>query len=350
VARALRIEAPGCWYHVTVRGNERRAVFRDDTDRRHFQELLGESVERFRLLIHAYVLMNNHYHLLLQTREANLSRAMQWLGVGYTVWFNRRHGRVGHLFQGRFGAVVLEETAAGEVSRYVHLNPVRVGALGLGKAARAGAAAGLAEAASPAVVRERIRRLRQYRWSSYRAYAGWESGPNWLTREAVLRSLAGAEARSQWALRYREFVEAALRDGLAESPWERLQGQVLGGGAEFMNRMRRLARGDAKEQAGLRALRARPTLDTVIAAVAEVRGERWEQWRERYGDWGREAVLWLGRKRCGLKLAELGSAIGGLDYRSVSSALRRFAKRLETDKKLVRQLKAADARIQQNEM
>ena len=350
MARALRIEAAGCWYHVTARGNERRAVFRDDADRGHFLELLGETVERFELVVHGYVLLGNHYHLLVQTREANLSRAMQWLGVSYTVWFNRRHQRAGHLFQGRFQAVALEETAAAEVSRYVHLNPVRVRGLGLGKVARQRASVGMGEAASPAVVGERIRQLRQYRWSSYRAYVGWERGPKWLTRAAVLRSMAGTGGRQQWAQRYREFVEAAVRDGLAESPWQRVQGPVLVGGAEFMRRMRALARGDAKEQPGLRGLRARPTLESVIATVAEVKGEPWEQWRDRYGDWGREAVLWLGRRRCGLKLGELGGAVGGLDYRSVSSALRQFARRLEKDKKLLRQLNAVDARIQKNEI
>ena len=100
------------WYHVTARGNERRAIFRDDRDRTRFVELLGELTERFGVRVHAYVLMDNHYHLLVSTPQGNLSAAMQWLGVSYSVWFNRRHGRAGHLFQGRFKAVVLEGGAA----------------------------------------------------------------------------------------------------------------------------------------------------------------------------------------------------------------------------------------------
>ena len=103
MARPLRISRPGSWYHLTARGNERRPIFRDDGDRQRFLTLLESWVERYRVRLHAYVLMNNHYHLLAQTLEANLSDAMQWLNVGYSVWFNRRHRRVGHLFQGRIG-------------------------------------------------------------------------------------------------------------------------------------------------------------------------------------------------------------------------------------------------------
>lgn len=100
MARPIRIEVAGGWYHVTARGNERRRIFADEKDRLQFIELLEGGTERFGLRPHAYVLMDNHYHLLVETPQTNLSQAMQWLGVSYTMWFNRRHGRVGHLFQG----------------------------------------------------------------------------------------------------------------------------------------------------------------------------------------------------------------------------------------------------------
>ena len=105
MARALRIERPGGRYHITARGNERNSIYRDDSDRTHFLELLAETTERFALRIHAYVLMENHFHLLLETPEANLSRSLQWLNVSYSVWFIRRHQRAGHLFQGRFHSI-----------------------------------------------------------------------------------------------------------------------------------------------------------------------------------------------------------------------------------------------------
>src|SRR5262250_1418442 len=109
MARPLRIERPGGRYHVTARGNERKAVYRDDSDRAHFLELLSENTERFALRVHAYVLMHNHFHLMVETPQANLSRAMHWLNLSYSVWFNRRHNRAGHLFQGRFKSVVVED-------------------------------------------------------------------------------------------------------------------------------------------------------------------------------------------------------------------------------------------------
>src|SRR5437667_6778181 len=150
MARPLRIERPGGRYHVTARGNEQRAIYRDEKDRFHFLELLAESRERFGAKIHSYVLMDNHFHLLLETPEANLSRTMQWLGVSYSVWFNLRHKRAGHLFQGRFKAVVVEDDAGWqEVARYVHLNPVRIAAVGLDKRRRAAARLGLVPAPTP---------------------------------------------------------------------------------------------------------------------------------------------------------------------------------------------------------
>src|ERR1044071_6521420 len=102
MARPLRIVRPGCWYHITSRGNDRKTIYRSERDRRHFLELLARMVELFRLRLHAFVLMDNHYHLLMELSEANLSRAVQWLNVSYSVCFNRQHRRAGHLFQGRF--------------------------------------------------------------------------------------------------------------------------------------------------------------------------------------------------------------------------------------------------------
>src|SRR5881397_269615 len=170
MARPLRIERAGGWYHITARGNERRPVYRDDRDRQHFCELLEEMVSRFQVRLHCFVLMENHYHLVLELRESNLSRALQWLNVSYSVWFNRRHRRSGHLFQGRFKSVVVEDDRGWqEVARYVHLNPVRVSALGLNKRQRAAGRLGAGEAPSAEVIGARLKQLRQWRWSSYRA-------------------------------------------------------------------------------------------------------------------------------------------------------------------------------------
>ena len=156
MARPIRVEYADAVYHVTARGNERKAIYRDDVDRQRFLETLGQAVERFRVIVHAYCLMPNHYHLLLQTPRANLSAAAGWLQTTYSVRFNRRHRRSGHLFHGRFKAHLVEEDAyARELVKYVHLNPVR-----------------------PKNKRKRVPvelkgELAEFRWSSHRAYAGF---------------------------------------------------------------------------------------------------------------------------------------------------------------------------------
>jgi putative transposase len=151
MARQLRTDFPGAVHHVTSRGNERRPIFFDDRDREMFLAFLGQAVKRFGWSVTAFVLMTNHFHLLVQTPEAGLSKGMHWLNTKYVGWFNRRHERVGHLYQGRFKAILVEkETYFMEVLRYVVLNPLRA---------------------------RMVERPEDYRWSSYRATAGLERAP-----------------------------------------------------------------------------------------------------------------------------------------------------------------------------
>ena len=328
MARPLRIERAGGWYHVTGRGNERRAIYRDNRDRQHFCELLAEMVRRFRVRLHAFVLMDNHYHLIIELIEPNLSRSGHWLNVSYSVWFNRRHGRSGHLFQGRFKSVVVDPIAWGlDLSRYVHLNPVRVARLGLGKSEQQRIRVGASLAPDAKVVKERIREMRRYRWSSYRAYVGLGKRPEWLECAVILEWAGGKKEERR--RNYQEYVEEAVREGLAKSPWEQLQEQVVLGGEEFLEELRAYVAGDAKEQRGVRRLaEARPKLSEVIAKVEKVKGETWAEFGERHGDHGRDLVLYVGQRVCGLKLQELAAAAGMSDYRAVSMAIRRFEKRL----------------------
>jgi putative transposase len=331
MARPLRIERPGAWYHVTARGNERRPIYRDDRDRRHFCEVLAEAVDRFHLALHAYVLMDNHFHLLLETAEPNLSRAMQWLSVSYSVWFNRRHGRVGHLFQGRFKAILVDPVGWGlALSRYVHLNPVRVGRWGLDKAARQEQRVGMGEVPTPRVVQERIRALRGFRWSSYRAYVGLAQAPAWLRCEKVLQTVGGRQGLAQRQA-YRNYVESAVRQGLPENPWARLTAQIVLGGTEFVHEACGGLRGNVREQTALRLLQHRRTLPEVIAAVEKLKGEPWAAFRDRHGDWGRDLALYLARTVCTSKLRTLAEAAGGIRYGSAGAAVKRFASRLKSD-------------------
>jgi putative transposase len=180
MARPLRLEFEEAIYHITARGNRRERIFAGDADRARFLEMVARSLPRFEVELHAYVLLPNHFHLLVRTRRANLSRWMHWVMVSYTIWFNRRHGKVGHLFQGRYKSLLVEggNYLLG-LSRYVHLNPVRGKVIGAGDPT------------------ERRARLRAYRWSSYRGYAGLSKQAEFVTEELVLGS---GRARGQSAL------------------------------------------------------------------------------------------------------------------------------------------------------
>ena len=203
MARPLRIEYPGALYHLTTRGNGRQDIFRDRRDRLGFLEVYAEVAARFGWRCHAYCMMTNHYHWVVETPAANLSRGMRQLNGVYTQRFNRRHGSVGHVFQGRFGAVLVERDAhLMELARYVVLNPVR---------------AGLA------------RSVRAWPWSSYRATAGQTPAPAWLHIDWLLAQLAPDPETARQ--HYRRFVS----EGRTAGPiWDRLRDQVYLGGKSFV--------------------------------------------------------------------------------------------------------------------
>jgi REP element-mobilizing transposase RayT len=207
MARAWRIEFAGALYHVLSRGNERRPIFADDRDRSRFLDLLAQSAERFDVEICAYVLMPNHYHLLLRTRHPNLSRAMQWLGVSYTARFNRRHNRVGHLFQGRFKSILVQNEAyLLQLSWYIHRNPVRAGL---------------------------VERLADYRWSSYRAYAYGNRQCDWLDTGLILSQMVNAGDPCK---AYRSRALAYARE--EKSLWDDLRHGFVLGSEEFVDRLK----------------------------------------------------------------------------------------------------------------
>lgn len=251
MARPLRIVWEGAWYHVTARGHERGVLFYQEEDRRQFLSKLARMVERFRIRVHEYTLLDNHYHLVLETPEANLSAALQWLNGGYSSWFNRRHRRHGHALEGRFKAIVVDPRRWGlELSRYVHLNPVRVKRYGLDKLSQRRRRVGVSRARHCQEWKARVSYLRSYPWSSYRAYIGLDAAPDWLECRRVLSWMGGKEADRRRA--YQRYVEEALREGLEQTPWEQLEAQVILGEAAFVEKVRACARGDEREQTGLR--------------------------------------------------------------------------------------------------
>ncbi|MCW8918343.1 MAG: transposase [Gammaproteobacteria bacterium] len=216
MARPLRIEFAGALYHVTTRGDRREAVFEDDEDRRMFLSTLAEVVERFNWICHAYCLMTNHYHLVVETPDANLSKGMRLLNGVYTQASNRRHGRVGHLFQGRFkGILVDKDNHMLELARYVVLNPVRAGLV-----------------AQPG----------DWPWSSYRAVVGEEAPPKWLATTVVLAQFGGTRpvARN----RYRNFVAAGHS---TDSVWANLRQQIYLGNEAFVEQSQAKAKVEGDE-------------------------------------------------------------------------------------------------------
>jgi REP element-mobilizing transposase RayT len=324
MARPLRLLGEGCCYHVYHRGLERREIFGSRREREHFLELLADIPERFGAEVHAYCLMDNHYHALLCTPRGNLSAAMHWLNMAYGVWFNRRRERVGPVFAGRFGSVPVEPCALCAVTQYIHLNPVRTEAFGWDKRVRAQERAGYAPGLSKEQALARVRALRAYGWSSYRAYAGYASKPEWLT-DASATGGYGPQA-------YRRNTEKAIILGTEESLWLALRQTVAVGSEVFAERVRLAVRGKMRrEWAGRRKVAELVGWDVVAKAVERECGMAWETLCGVRGNGGRELGFWLGRKLCGLTLRELGSRAGGVDYSAVSVALRRFERSMWED-------------------
>jgi putative transposase len=261
MSRPLRLEFPGALWHITSRGNERRDIIRDSHDSRFFRSLLGRVVTERHWILHAWVLMSNHYHLLLETPEPNLSRGVKSLNQEYASWFNSRHDRVGHLFQGRFKGILVErDSHLSELMRYVVLNPVR---------------AAMVDSAE------------EYPWSSYRATAGLEPAPAWLEIDWTLQRFGSREE-------YRQFVAARA----SYRPWEAVIGQIYLGGEAFRERI--------QERVGVQVEGPAPAIDTLRALVVAEFGEAK---RARV----RKALAQVARD-AGLTLRAIASAVGATRY------------------------------------
>ncbi len=314
MARPVRVEFEAAVYHVTARGNEGRDIYRDPADRQRFLETLEEAVGRFGLVVHGYCLLGNHYHLLLQTPRANLTDAVGWLQATYSIRFNRRHKRGGHLFQGRFKAHLVEaDLYARPLLKYIHLNPVRP-----------------KDKRRP-VPLERRAELARYRWSSHRAYAGLDKGdtPAWLCTEWL--SYFG---------RSRKAAQAAYRDQIAEmfgqvavSPWQELRGGLVLGGQALWERARRAlanAEGDDEvrwsQRAGAEALAK--TIDKLAAEQTDPR-----------------IAIWLQVRHGGRRMTEVAKVFGYRDGSGVHRVVQRLEARAEQDRELSRQLQALVRRL-----
>jgi REP element-mobilizing transposase RayT len=307
MGRAWRIEYKGALYHVLSRGNAQRDIFHDDTDRKQLLDTIGEMSERFAVNIFAYVLMGNHYHLLLKTRRVNLSKAMQWFGTTYTRRFNNRHNRSGHLFQGRFKSMIIENDAyLMQLSCYIHRNPLRAGI---------------------------VKRLADYRWSSYLAYAYNKPAPGWLSTKLILSQFAGEDGHKQ----YREKVQKYSRE--EKRLWEDFRHGLFLGSKKFVARLRKryLPENHDKEIAGHRQSAASLDPGTIADRAARLLGCNVKEFKKLSRVSGpqkekRDLIVYL-IWQTGLLTNEKIGAIFDLTYSSVSHSVRAVKARMAKDHK-----------------
>ncbi len=285
MSRPLRIEYPGACYHVTTRGNGGQPIFAGIDDARSFLDLLGIEIAQQRWLCHGYCLMENHYHLLIETPEANLGRGMGRLNMRYSQWFGRRHDRPGHLFQGRYKAIVFEKTAwLAPLARHVATNPVRT---------------------------QSVHRVDQWRWSSYRALAGSEPGPDWLSTRDVLSQISDEPGTAGAA-----WCDYVAEEPPAPFPWDNLRAGHYLGSESFLRHLKSLIDGRSLDQVpSAMADPTRPTRDQILAAVARAAGQSQEAIldRRRAPDPFRAAIYLL--RRAGnvplRQVAEMGAISQG---------------------------------------
>ena len=310
MARPLRIAFPGAFYHVTARGNERKAVFKSIRDRQKFLEYLETATARYNALIHAYCLMDNHYHLLLETPSGNLPQIMRHINGAYTTYFNVKRARAGHLFQGRYKAIVVQMDAyAKELSRYIHLNPVR---------------AKLAETPD------------KYEWSSYNFYIGVKKAPGWLHRDFILGYFGDKVSNAQ--LGYKKFVSLLVARKY-DSPLKEVTASVLLGSQDFIQFIKGSYLSDKTPDRDLPAIRQLGSRITYLEICDMVELEFRQDPVA-----ARNIKLYLCRKHTGEKLRTIGAQFGIGDA-AVTQACKRFKLRLEKDRKLSKKIEQFEKKL-----
>ena len=299
MARPLRIEFPGAYYHITSRGNEKKEVFRSRKDRERFLFYVESAAERYGAVIHTYCLMTNHYHLLMETPRGNLSAIMQYVNGAYTTYFNIKRKRSGHLFQGRFKSIVVDadEYAMG-LSRYIHLNPVRAGI---------------------------VEKPENHEWSSYRAYIGHSAAPSWLKTDFILSGFGGKSREN-----YRAFVESDLKAECA-SPLQEVVASTMLGTPEFVAYISEQLLTALKPDRSIPAVRAlaRPLpIEGLVQKVVEIVPDH---------KLARKVAMYICHRYGGIKLKEIGENFWIGDS-AVSQATTRLHAELKRDKELVKLL------------
>ncbi len=291
MARPLRLQFPGATYHVFSRGNNRSTIYLTDRDRLRFIDLLGRLKEKFAVKIYAYCLMPNHFHLLLETPLANLSKAVQYLNSTYTAFFNHTHGCTGHVFQGRFKSLLVEKDSyLLELTRYIHLNPV---------------------------ADEIAKFPGKYRWSSYRSYLRLEQKQDWLVTEEVLNRFSSTHKTAIQG--YRDFVEDGLPEKLADNPLSDVWHQCVLGTDRFIESIKLGIHDPGPEVSRRKSLQAYDA-DRLIGLIRQRRLARVSK---------TQLLIYFLRRYTDLTLREINDRFGGGHYSRVSQAAKRFEEKLK---------------------
>jgi putative transposase len=312
MARPLRIEYEGAFYHVTSRGNEGRRVYFSKSDYDKFVDYLKRGKEKYQYLLHGYVLMTNHYHLLIETPLPNLNRVMHYLNGSYTNYFNLKRNYRGHLLQGRYKAILVDrDSYLLELSRYFHLNPVRA---------------------------KIVERPEDYPYSSYRAYIG--RGKDDIVDRDVVLGMMAKDSRKAIKL-YRDFVSGAIGDKI-ESPLKKVFGGIILGTEEFIKEtLEKLREEDLRQKKGISHARefkqrygAREIMDRVAADLNISPDEVCEKRNRKI----RGIIIYLIKRYTGFTNGQIGQCLGNLSEFAVAKAYQRFLKKLEKDQALEKEV------------
>jgi REP element-mobilizing transposase RayT len=322
MARPLRIQYPGAYYHVMNRGNRRENIVLNDTDRQRFVDALIDSCETFGVKLIVYVLMNNHFHLLVQTPQANLSEFMRQFTVACTVRFNRRHGRSGHVFQGRFKSLLVEEDEyLLPLSRYIHLNPIRHRKF------------------NDADTQIRSDYLKNYSWSTYPGYCFLRKRDKDINYGWLLNTYFTADS-VQGRRRYRAYVHQGIEEEVA-NPFEEVIYQSILGTQNFVDWVKNmLPRQQEREVPSLGKLQHDTPVDRIIEEVARAGQVQTEDLLDRKTRLKelRQMAMELSYRYSNLKQAEIG-VIFGVDYSTVSQNRARLKAKLKSNGKLNKRFK-----------
>lgn len=318
MTRPLRFEIEGGVYHITARGNEQNDIFVDENDKRKFVTLLSELPRRYKVKIHAYVLMSNHYHLLLETPKGNISKAMHYLNVSYTVYFNRRYKRSGHLFQGRYKSIVIEKDSyLISVSRYIHLNPVRAGI---------------------------VKKPEEYKWSSYKNYLAMDKELQWLMTDWVLCQFSRDKNRAKQL--YCDFVD----DGIEHecSPFSNISQAKILGSSDFTE--------EIKDRIDIEKDGNRPYIKSLILGGRDIEDilrqvaehfniKKDELLRKgKRNNTAKKVCLFMLRKRTDLTNEEIGRRFG-INYTSISHAVSGIEKEMKRNTELKKEIFSIEQKL-----